>query len=111
MNPDQLKIPGPGKLNNSGCNLLREARTKAQESYLAGVVYSTCRVNLSRYPGAGRYNMLPCPADSLTKGGLLLSCQQSARWGNVACGVTCRGYYVGVIMGEAEKSYPSVWAD
>ena len=42
-------------MNNSGCNLLREARTKAQESYLAGVIYSTCRVDLSRYPGSGRY--------------------------------------------------------
>ena len=34
-------------------------------------------------------DMLPCPADSLTKGGLLLSSQQGAHWGNVACGVTC----------------------
>ena len=34
---------------------MREARTKAQESYLVGVVYSTCRVDLSRYPGSGRY--------------------------------------------------------
>ena len=31
---------------------------KAQESYLAGVVYSTYRVDLSRYPGSGRYNFL-----------------------------------------------------
>ena len=29
--------------------------TKAQESYLAGVFYSMCRVDLSRYPGPGRY--------------------------------------------------------
>ena len=29
---------------------------KAQESYLAGVIYSTCRVDLSRYPGSGRYS-------------------------------------------------------
>ena len=28
---------------------------KAQESYLAGVVYLTCRVNLSRSPGPDRY--------------------------------------------------------
>jgi len=42
-------------LNNSGCNFLRETRTKAQESYLAGVIYSTCRVDLNRYPGSGRY--------------------------------------------------------
>ena len=56
-------------------------------------------------------DMLPCPADSLMKGGLLLSRQQSDRWGNVACGVTCGGYYVGVIMGEAEPSYPFVTAD
>jgi len=34
---------------------LREARTKPQESYLAGVVYSTCRVDLSRSPEPGRY--------------------------------------------------------
>ena len=34
---------------------MREARTKAPESYLAGVVYSTCRVDLSRFPGPGRY--------------------------------------------------------
>src|SRR6185437_671799 len=40
---------------NSGSILLREARTKAQESYLAGVVYSKCRVDLSRYLGPGRY--------------------------------------------------------
>ena len=33
-----------------------EARTKAQESYLAGVVYSTCRVDLSRSAGPGRYS-------------------------------------------------------
>jgi len=44
-------------VNNSGCSLLREARTKAQESYLAGVVYSKCRVDLSRYPGPGRYTL------------------------------------------------------
>jgi len=56
-------------------------------------------------------DMLPCLADSLMKGGLLLSRQQGDRWGNVACGVTCGGYYVGVIMGEAEPSYPSVMAD
>ena len=56
-------------------------------------------------------DMLPCPADSLTKGGLLLSRQQGDRWGNVACGVTYGGYYVGVIMGEAEPSCPSVMAD
>ena len=37
---------------------MREARTKAQESYLAGVIYSTCRVDLSRYPGSGRYTIL-----------------------------------------------------
>ena len=34
-------------------------------------------------------DMLPCPADPLTNGGLLLSRQQGARWGNVACGVAC----------------------
>jgi hypothetical protein len=45
-------------LNNSGCNLLREARTKAQENYLAGVIYSTCRVDLSRYSGLGHYRLL-----------------------------------------------------
>ena len=56
-------------------------------------------------------DMLPCLADSLMKGGLLLSRQQGDRWGNVACGVTCGGYYVGVIMGEAEPSYPSDTAD
>jgi hypothetical protein len=28
---------------------------KAQESYLAGEIYSTCRVDLSRYFGPGRY--------------------------------------------------------
>ena len=44
---------------NSGSNLLREARTKAQESYLSGVVYSTCRVDLRRYPGPGRYTPAP----------------------------------------------------
>jgi len=43
--------------SNSGSILLREARTKAQESYLAGVVYSTCRVNLSRYTGPCRPNV------------------------------------------------------
>ena len=42
--------------SNSGCNLLREVRTKAQKSYLAGVVYSKYRVDLSRYPGPDRYN-------------------------------------------------------
>ena len=52
----QLKIAGRGKASNSGLTLLREARTKAQESYLSGVVYSTCRVDLSRYPEPGRYN-------------------------------------------------------
>jgi len=56
-------------------------------------------------------DMLPSLADSLMNGGLLLSRQQGDRWGNVACGVTCGGYYVGVIMGEAEPSYPSVMAD
>ena len=30
---------------------------KAQESYLAGVVYSKCRVDLSRYPGLGHYSL------------------------------------------------------
>ena len=50
-------------------------------------------------------------AAPLTQGGLLLSRQLGARWSNVACGVACRGYYVGAIMGEAEQSYPSVWAD
>ena len=34
---------------------MREARTKEKESYLAGVVYSICRVDLSRYPGPGYY--------------------------------------------------------
>ena len=32
------------------------AGMKAQESYLAGVIYSTCRVDLIRYPGSGRYS-------------------------------------------------------
>ena len=56
-------------------------------------------------------DMLPRPAAPLTQGGLLLSRQLGARWSIVACGVACRGYYVGVIMGEAEPSYPSVMAD
>ena len=47
-----------GETSNSGSNLLRETRTKAQESYLAGVVYSKCRVDLNRYPGPGRYKSL-----------------------------------------------------
>ena len=42
--------------SNSGSNFLREARTKAQESYLVGVIYSTCRVDLSCYPESGHYN-------------------------------------------------------
>ena len=50
-------------------------------------------------------------AAPLTQGGLLLSRQLGARWGSVACGIACGGYYVGVIMGEAEPSYPSVMAD
>ena len=40
---------------NFGSILLREARTKAQENYLAGVVYSQCRVDLSCYLEPGRY--------------------------------------------------------
>ena len=40
----------------------------------------------------------------LTKGSLYLSHQLGARWGNVACGVVCRGYHVGVIISEAEPS-------
>ena len=48
---------GPDQIRSySGCNFLREARTKAQESYLAGVIYSTCRVDLNRYPRVGRYS-------------------------------------------------------
>ena len=54
---------------------------------------------------------LPRPASAMTKGGLLLSRHQDVRWESVACGVACGGYYVGVIMGEAEPSYPSVMAD
>ena len=48
-------VAGLWEASNSGCNLLREARTKAQESYLASVVYSMCRVDLSRYPEPGCY--------------------------------------------------------
>ena len=33
---------------------------KAQERYLTGVVYSMCRVDLSRYPGPGRYSTSCC---------------------------------------------------
>ena len=44
-----------GETSNSGSNLLLETMTKAQKSYLAGVVYSTYIVDLSRYPGPGRY--------------------------------------------------------
>ena len=55
--------------------------------------------------------MLLRPAAPLTQGSLLLSRQFGARWSTVACGVACCSYYVGVIMGEAEQSYPSVWAD
>ena len=55
--------------------------------------------------------MLLRPAAPLTQGSLLLSRQLGARWSTVACGVACCSYYVGVIMGEAEQSYPSVWAD
>ena len=33
-------------------------------------------------------DMLPRSAAPLTQGSLLLSRQQGARWGNVACGVT-----------------------
>ena len=55
--------------------------------------------------------MLLRPAALLTVGSLLLSRQLGARWSTVACGVACCSYYVGVIMGEAEQSYPSVWAD
>ena len=36
---------------------MREAMTKAQESYLAGVVYSKYRVDLNRYFGPGHYNV------------------------------------------------------
>ena len=43
----------------------------------------------------------------LTKGSLYLFHQLGARWGNVACGVVCRGYHVGVIIGEAEPSCPT----
>ena len=43
----------------------------------------------------------------LTKGSLYLSHQLGARWGTVACGVVCRGYHVGVIIGEAEPSCPT----
>ena len=46
------------------------------------------------------FDMLPRPVAPLTQGGLLLSRQLGARWSNVACGVACRGYYVGVIMGD-----------
>ena len=55
--------------------------------------------------------MLLRPAAPQTQGSLLLSRQLGARWSTVACGVACCSYYVGVIMGEAEQSYPSVWAD
>ena len=51
----------PGRVDNSGWIFLREARTKAQVSYLAGAVYSTCRVDLSRYPGQGRYTPVTVP--------------------------------------------------
>ena len=53
-------------MNNSGCNLLREARTKVQGSYLAGVIYSTCRVDLSRYPGPGRYSGIKADSPGFT---------------------------------------------
>ena len=49
----------------------------------------------------------PRPVDSLTEGGLYLSHRRGARWSNVACGVVCRGYRVGALMGEAEPSYPT----
>ena len=55
--------------------------------------------------------MLLRPAAPLTQGSLLLSRQLGARWSTVACGVACCSYYVGVMMGEAEQSHPSVWAD
>ena len=55
--------------------------------------------------------MLLRPAAPLTQGSLLLSRQLGARWSTVACGVACCGYYIGVIMGEAEPSRPSVMAD
>ena len=50
---------------------------------------------------------LPRPVDSLTEGSLYLSHRRGARWSNVACGVVCRGYRVGALMGEAEPSYPT----
>jgi len=53
-------------------------------------------------------DMPHCPVDSLTEGGgLYLSHRRGARWGNVAYGVVCRGYRVGIIMGEAEPSCPT----
>ena len=49
-------------------------------------------------------NLLPDtvhrPVDSLTEGGLLLSHRRGARCDSVACGVVCRGYRAGVIMGR-----------
>ena len=54
---EPASIAGLWEASNFGSNLLREARTKAQESYLVGVVYSTCRVDLNRYLGSGRYKI------------------------------------------------------
>ena len=54
---------GLWELNNSGCSLLHEARTKAQKRYLASVIYSTCRVDLNCYFRPGRYS---CPMKPVT---------------------------------------------
>ena len=65
-------------MNNSSSNFLRETRTKAQESYLAGVIYSKYRVDLNRYPGP------VVTAIVRERNG------DRARRGRTACGYHCR---------------------
>ena len=42
---------------------MHEAKKKAQKKYLAGVVYSTCRIDLNCYFGPGRCS---CPMKPIT---------------------------------------------
>ena len=72
-------IPGEGVLGKVLGDWANLALSQAHKNTRSRVVRATAVANLSS-------DKLPCPADPLTEGGLLLSRQQGARWGNVACG-------------------------
>ena len=104
--------PGPESFSNGRLLFIEQRRTRTRALDPDRWAQQGCILYWKDTNGATVVedlflDTLPRPVDSMTEGGLYLSHRRGARWSNVACGVVCRGYRVGLLMGEAEPSHPT----